>query len=232
MTLNCAALQIFKSLLQVRVNSFIAGDGFQERSSESESTAATEEVNRTANGANGRHAAGGGVGPGVGVEVQKDQRVSGSDSDASKKGKSATTSLHIKTSLSETAYISTISPVISPMVCDDVQIPNQGSRVFTSKGSLSDYLGENRGFNRTTVPEIGESFFRSPSVVREKGTRRARVTQCKNLRGFILGFERSWNAKHGEPVKVRLNTLIYADAFPFDGCYCCFEVELRYTVVV
>ena len=211
------------------MNSFIAGDGFQERSSESESTVVTEEVNRTANGANrkytggGEGGGGGGANPGGegGVEAQKEQRVPGSDSDASKKGsKGTSTSLHIKTSLSDTAFISPISPVISPMVCDDAQNvnQNQGSRVFPSKGSLSDYLGENRGFNRPIVPEIGESFFRSTSVVREKGTRRARVTQCKNLRGFILGFERSWNNKHGEPVKVRLHTFLYTDVLVCDGC--------------
>ena len=51
--------------------------------------------------------------------------------------------------------------------------------------------------------DIGDGFSKLKSgVLREKGTRRTRVSQCKNLRGFILGFENSWLLKHGVAAKV------------------------------
>lgn len=52
--------------------------------------------------------------------------------------------------------------------------------------------------------DIGDSFTKSNSVIREKGSRRTRVSQCKNLRGFILNFENNWLLRHGVPVKVRV----------------------------
>ena len=58
--------------------------------------------------------------------------------------------------------------------------------------------------------DIGDGFSKSKSgVLREKGTRRTRVSQCKNLRGFILGFENSWLLKHGVAAKVFISLYIF-----------------------
>ena len=89
----------------------------------------------------------------------------------------------------------------SAMVCDTDG--NAGSRIpLGGTGALSDYIGDSRGYIKGAVPDIGDNFAKSATVVREKGTRRLRVSQCKNLRGFILGFENSWLLKYGVAVKV------------------------------
>lgn len=92
----------------------------------------------------------------------------------------------------------------SAMVCDTDGGENGRSRVpGGGKGALSDYLRD-RVDMKGGIPDFGDVFTKSTTVLREKGTRRARVSQCKNLRGFIMGFENDWLVKRGVAVKVRI----------------------------
>jgi hypothetical protein len=96
-----------------------------------------------------------------------------------------------------------INTTPSAMVCDTDGGENGRSRVPGGKGALSDYLRD-RVDMKGGIPDFGDAFTKSTTVLREKGTRRARVSQCKNLRGFIMGFENDWLLKRGVAVKVSI----------------------------
>jgi hypothetical protein len=177
-----------KSLLHAKVSGFIAGEmgsiiddptPIAPEKSAKKQGGATEGVGG---------AGGGGLGRDFAAASKRDTTVDPSNPGVDGGRKPFPLALHIKT-----------AP--SAMVCDTDG--NAGSRIpLGGTGALSDYIGDSRGYIKGAVPDIGDNFAKSATVVREKGTRRLRVSQCKNLRGFILGFENSWLLKYGVAVKV------------------------------
>jgi hypothetical protein len=181
-------LQILKSLLHAKVSGFIAGE--MGSIIDDPSPIAPEKSAKKQGGATEGvgGAGGGGLGRDFAAASKRDTTVDPSNPGVDGGRKPFPLALHIKT-----------TP--SAMVCDTDG--NAGSRIpLGGTGALSDYIGDSRGYIKGAVPDIGDNFAKSATVVREKGTRRLRVSQCKNLRGFILGFENSWLLKYGVAVKV------------------------------
>ena len=109
------------------------------------------------------------------------------------------------------------TPVVT-MLCDDVRDNQTSTSTSTSNKSLSlsqtfnlsqTLLLSDYSDSRNKSEDIGDTFSRTNSVSREKVSRRTRVSQCKNLRGFILGFENNWLLKYGVVAKVNIEFSCY-----------------------
>ena len=103
------------------------------------------------------------------------------------------------------------------MICDndsrgDINVGKSPSSQSHSFNPTEYTMSRNKGL------DIGDGFTRgNTGVLREKGTRRTRVSQCKNLRAFILGFENNWLLKHGVAAKVFY--ISFCDVLYFMLCY-------------
>ena len=181
-----------KSLLQAKVSGFIAGE--MGSVADGPGPSALEKSVNKQEGVTEGVGGGASLGREFAAASKREAAVDPQNPGVEGGRKSFPPALHIKT-----------AP--SAMVCDTDA--NAGSRIpLGGTGALSDYIGDSRGYIKGAVPDIGDNFAKSASVVREKGTRRLRVSQCKNLRGFILGFENSWLLKYGVAVKVRTSARI------------------------
>ena len=237
-------MQIFKSLLQSRVGAFMTGDGMDlntdprlisdrmkkqsqyqgqgtgtgSGSGSGGASSTGGDSTGTGNGSN----SGGGTGMGMGMGGTGDHKArSESMSDVS----SPNTKERRRKNLPPVLQIVTTP---SAMVCDTDAGENGRSRVPASgKGVLSDYLRD-RVEMKGGLPDFGDVFTKSTTVLREKGTRRARVSQCKNLRGFIMGFENDWLLKRGVAVKVRSTHTL--SMYLFSKCLVHFSTSYQHSL--
>lgn len=218
-------MQIFKSLLQARVGAFMAGDGTDlstdarmmpdrmkkhsqyQGQGTGTGTGAGAGTTSGSGGGNGSAGRAGGDSPGTGNGSGSGGGGGGIGGASDHKGRSDSMSDSSSPNTKERRR-KNLPPVLqinttpSAMVCDTDGGENGRSRVTGGKGALSDYLRD-RVDIKGGIPDFGDAFTKSTTVLREKGTRRARVSQCKNLRGFIMGFENDWLLKRGVAVKVR-----------------------------
>lgn len=241
-------MQIFKSLLQARVGAFMAGDGsdlstdprlmpdrmkkYSQYQGQGTGTGAGAGTTSGSGGGNGSAGSAGGDSPGTGNGSGSG---GGGGGASDHKGRSESMS-DISSPNTKERRRKNLPPVLqinttpSAMVCDTDVGENGRSRVPGGKVALSDYLRD-RVDLKGGIPDFGDAFTKSTTVLREKGTRRARVSQCKNLRGFIMGFENDWLLKRGVAVKVRG---MYVHMFSKNDCRCfcyCYSNSYLYALL-
>ena len=190
------AFQIFRSLLQARVGTFLAGDIYQKADFD-----ATIDLNgMTIELGSAKKK----------IDFDNDQNSNNTTNKNNHAEKYSNGADKKNSSRGSRGDASTKSTSFVTMVCDNDNGNGNGIDTIGKKSPASpshSYNFAEYTEGKSKSLDIGDGFLKSKSgVLREKGTRRTRVSQCKNLRGFILGFENNWLLKHGVAAKVFIHS--------------------------